>query len=93
MKPTGVDNATTAPRELAELSAALLDCRERFGVSTAFAFCASNRRAADLERAARAALGARGIALGRVSGQMGAKARARALEPVRRTAAAKQEKD
>ena len=34
-----------ADRNLVEVSAALLDCREQYGVQTAFAFCASNQRA------------------------------------------------
>ena len=75
-----------ASRELAELSAALLDCHRQHGVRTAFAFCANNARAAELERVARSALAAHGVALGRVSGRMSAPARARVLDPVRRAA-------
>ena len=82
-----VASDTAASRELAELSAALLDCRDSHGVRTAFAFCANNRRAAELERAASAALAARGIALARVSGRMDAGTRAAVLEPVRRATA------
>ena len=75
-----------ASRELAELSAALLDCHRQHGVRTAFAFCANNARAAELERVARSSLAAHGVALGRVSGRMSAPARARVLDPVRRAA-------
>ena len=75
-----------ASRELAELSAALLDCHRQHGVRTAFAFCANNARAAELERVARSSLAAHGVALGRVSGRMNAPARARVLDPVRRAA-------
>ena len=83
-----VANDTAATRDLAELSAALVDCHEQYGARTAFAFCSTNRRAADLERAAEAALASRGIGLSRVSGEMGAAARAAALEPVRRASQA-----
>ena len=75
-----------ASRELAELSAALLDCHRQHGVRTAFAFCANNARAAELERVARRSLAAHGVALGRVSGRMSAPARAQVLDPVRRAA-------
>ena len=75
-----------ASRELAELSAALLDCHRQHGVRTAFAFCANNARAAELERVAGRALAEHGVALGRVSGRMSAPARARVLDPVRRAA-------
>ena len=80
------DGGGVASRELAELSAALLDCHRQHGVRTAFAFCANNARAAELERVARSSLAAHGVALGRVSGRMSAPARARVLDPVRRAA-------
>ena len=71
-------SGAAVPRDdLVELSAALLDCHEQYGVRTAFAFCASNRRAAELERVARRELASRGMVLGRVSGAMRAEARAR----------------
>ena len=70
------DGGGVASRELAELSAALLDCHRQQGVRTAFAFCANNARAAELERVARSSLAAHGVALGRVSGRMSAPARA-----------------
>ena len=72
-----------APRDLAELSAAMLDCYRRHGVRTAFAFCANNQRAAELERVAQSALASHGVALGRVSGRMAAQARKRVLDPVK----------
>ena len=75
-----------ASRELAELSAAMLDCHRRHGVRTAFCFCSNNERARELERVARSSLAAHGVALGRVSGRMNAPARAQVLDPVRRAA-------
>ena len=75
-----------ASRELAELSAAMLDCHRRHGVRTAFCFSSNNARAAELERVARSSLAAHGVALGRVSGRMNAPARAQVLDPVRRAA-------
>jgi superfamily II DNA or RNA helicase len=78
-----IDAEVDAPRDLVELSVMMLDCRERYGVRTAFAFSASNRRAADLESVADRTLSSRGFAVGRVSGSMPAPERERRLAPLR----------
>ena len=61
----------------------MLDCREQYDVRTAFAFCASNRNAADLERVAARMLSPFGFAIGRVDGTMSAQARDQRLAPLR----------
>ena len=83
-KAIAVTNATAAQRQLVELSAAMLDCRDRYGARTAFVFCSTNARAAALEKVASATLASRGITLSRVSGTMDTQRRLAALEPVRR---------
>ena len=83
-----IDAEVDAPRDLVELALALLDCRERYGVRTAFAFSASNRRAANLEQVAERTLGSRGFVVGRVDGTMRARERESRLAPLRREEAA-----
>ena len=77
-----IDDEVDAPRDLMELCLCMLDCRKEYGVRTAFAFCASNRRAADLKRVAERLLVPRGFAVGRVDGTMTAGARREVLAPL-----------
>ena len=81
--PDEISHDLVTERRLAELCLAMLDCKRSYGVRTAFAFSASNRRAADLERVAEAMLASEGFAVGRVDGTMLAQARETRLAPLR----------